>query len=290
MSQALEQDTDTDVEARARSMGWKPKEEYRGPTGAWRDAATFVSKGENDLPILRERLRKQEQDLAAIRKGQDDATNVVLDLTERLRTADERAYKKARERVLAEREQAVEAGDKSAFAAAERELAEIDETKPKPVTKPAPAAPAIAPEVLDWVKDNQWFETDGDMAEAARRIHGKLLKSQPHWSVAENLAEVTKRIRAAFPDNFPGDRAPDPDAATTDDAPPPNPRRAQPASVAASTPTAARPNPKSIDALFAALPPDEKAAFERYRKQIDSKPNAKPLTKEEWLRNSGVID
>ena len=43
----------SDIEQTARDMGWRPQEEFRGEASKWVDAQTFVSSGENFLPILR---------------------------------------------------------------------------------------------------------------------------------------------------------------------------------------------------------------------------------------------
>jgi hypothetical protein len=46
-----------DTEVRARTMGWVPKEEYKGNPDNWRDANEFVRRGEEILPIVQERNR-----------------------------------------------------------------------------------------------------------------------------------------------------------------------------------------------------------------------------------------
>ena len=57
-----------------------------------------------------------------------------------------------------------------------------------------------------------------------------------------------------------------------------NPRRSEPAAVAASSPSrgAQRTNPRSFDAI----PKESKDAFARYAKMMNGK--GAPLTKEEW--------
>ena len=47
-----------DIEARARAMGWRPQEEFNGDPAKWKPAEDFVAKGENDLPVLRENMRR----------------------------------------------------------------------------------------------------------------------------------------------------------------------------------------------------------------------------------------
>ena len=50
-------DENTDVEARARDMGWSPRDSWRGKAEDWIDAETFVKRGTEILPILRAKSR-----------------------------------------------------------------------------------------------------------------------------------------------------------------------------------------------------------------------------------------
>ena len=69
-----------DTEARARRMGWKPAEELRvAPRNGTLTAAEFLERGENDLPILRERLRSQDGQLIKMSKDLESATTVITD-------------------------------------------------------------------------------------------------------------------------------------------------------------------------------------------------------------------
>ena len=292
MSQALtetDEETgapaETDVETRARAMGWKPRDEYRGPAGAWRTAEVFVSKGENDLPILRESNRRMEQQIAAIKRGQEQAASVVLDMGERLRTADERAYKRAKERLEAEREQAVEAGDKKAWRTAEAELEQLKADAPKPApTRPAPVVDVPpAPEAVAWADSEPWFKTDPVLCGAAQDAHTRLLNSHPELTLAQNLARVSRTVRAMYPEKFAHEApAVPPEPAEPEE----NPRRSEASPVGSSSPT--RPlSPKSVEARWKALPQEGRDAFDRYKAVIAAKPGAKPLTKEEWLESVG---
>ena len=45
-----------EIEQKAKAMGWSPQEEFRGDPDKWIDAAKFVARGENIMPILKENL------------------------------------------------------------------------------------------------------------------------------------------------------------------------------------------------------------------------------------------
>ena len=52
-----------EVEVKARNMGWLEKDEFKGDPELWTDAAAFLERGENIMPILKERLDKMDKDL-----------------------------------------------------------------------------------------------------------------------------------------------------------------------------------------------------------------------------------
>lgn len=286
MSQALESDApvidapppaaDTDIETRARVMGWKPLEEYRGPPHAWRDAAAFVERGETELPIMRQQNRKLTQDVEKLREDQGHAVTLIRDLTDRFRTADQRAYDRARADILAERKAAVEAGDTAAFDRAEARLADTEKTAPKPVpTAPAANGAGVPVEVIEWSVDNPWFETDPTLKAVAMSYHNLLLAREPTLSLTANLAKVTAEVQRRYPDRFPAPGRKNGFREVPDEG---NPRRDQPGDVTSSS---APRTPTRADAKsFATLPADSKANFRRYKKMLEGK--GKPITEEEW--------
>ena len=286
MSAALSNQDDTiteggeqDIEARARAMGWKPQSEYRGPPAAWRDAATFVAKGENDLPIVRERLRHQNQAVEDLKRQNEEIRETLRYTSDMVRKSEERGYNRALAEAKAEREAAVDAGDRAAFRAAEAKITDLEKDKPKP--PPAATAPAsVPPEVQEWVEANPWFREDRELGAQADALHTSLQRRMPGLSLKENLARVTAAIKAANPEKFPAPtRAADSDPEVEPD--PDNPRRRGPPDVSSSSTPARRERPDAQ--TFNNLPEDSKAAFAKYSRQFkDTKPGWKPITKEEW--------
>lgn len=277
----------TDVEVRARAMGWKPQEEYRGPAAGWRDAEEFVRRGETELPVIRERYRATERKLAEVSGELKQATTVIADLTDRFRTSDERAYKRAKADLVRERDAAIETGDKAAVHRVDAEIAEVERTAPKPPAAPQPQPPAqpnsVHPEVLSWDARNPWYRHNPDMAQEAQAIHMRLLEREPTLTLTENLDRVTDAMRGLYPDRVTTARLNRPLGQRTNGAPesdpePENPRRQEAAAVSGSSAPRgpARPGARS----FEAMPSDSKAAFTKYSKAMDGK--GKPLTKDEW--------
>jgi len=177
---------------RASRMGWTDKDSYTGPPERWVDAKTFIERGETILPILKDRLRKQDDDLKGIR----------AELRQVIQTQGE-FERKTRERIQEEfderKRKAVEEADTEAYDAVHREE--------KTWQAAAPAAPVVAPggnEVLDaWKESNTWFEKDAELTEFADDLAGVITKREPHLAgTPELLKRITARTKAAFPAKF----------------------------------------------------------------------------------------
>lgn len=268
----------SDTEAQARRMGWVPREEFRGDVNNWRPAAEFLDRGMNLLPVLQQQYRSLEGKHSRLEGQYEQSQRTLMDLTERMRRTDERAYKRAMRDLEARRAQAVQNGDTEAFREVETEMSELRESAPPPAATqtergPAPAdqtppAPrpqqtqtVVPPEVERWVQDNQWFQTNAEARQDAIAIQQSIDQQYPHLSLTERLAKTRQKISAMHPALFE------------------NPRRSQPPAVGGSTPGGRPPvNPRGFDAM----PQESKQEYQRYLKVLDGK--GKPLTKEEWAQ------
>jgi hypothetical protein len=280
MSDTQTEERPADIEARARLMGWRPLEEFRGPAGAWKSAEEFVRRGEEDLPLVREHNRKLEARLLKVDADLADLRESSTYLADMSRTAAENAYKRGKAEAEAQRRAAVAAGDIASFDAAEAQIQALEAEKPKPLPKPTPAPAAqatIDPDAAAWAQRETWFNTDPVLKQAAIRLHGQLMQDEPGLTMTQNLERVSSGIRAMYPGKFANDTPPD------DAEPAENPRRSQPGPVSRSSAPSgpSRPKPRSFDAM----PDDSKKAYEKFARQIGAKAGAKPLTKEEWAEN-----
>lgn len=202
-----EQPAVNDVETRARAQGWVPKEEFRGPADKWRNADEFVRRGEEELPILRERSRTLERKLADIER--DHATRY-----QRLEKMTEVALTRQRQDLQARYEaamrDAVQSGDVQRYDALQqqryeavtdfdkRTRAQIEEPAAQPGTMPVHVQSAVE----RWTAQNTWFNTDPELNYAAQGVHVRLNREKPGLSIDENLAEVAKEMRRRFPEKF----------------------------------------------------------------------------------------
>lgn len=211
-----------DAEARARALGWRPKEQFTGDPERWLPADQFLQRGYESPGMMRQNLHRLTDEITAVknqnlelRQRVDESVQVVTDLTGLVRTADKRAYEKARQELLAEREKAVQTGDTDAFNKVDGNLRELEKTAPvEPTraasdpTKPLPSQPTPPgqqgqppAEARAFYARNPWYNSGmhNELAREADAIHVGLLTTRKDMNLEQNLAEVERRIQQFFP-------------------------------------------------------------------------------------------
>jgi NADH dehydrogenase/NADH:ubiquinone oxidoreductase subunit G len=182
-------------EARARRMGWKPQEEYKGKD-EWVDAETFIKKTEEEVPHLRKALKNTERTIQKLEKGMDA---VLAHQSRQLEDASKQAYAQAIKDIETRLGKAIEDGDTEAITKsikARDELRDQQLKAKKPVEQPR-GEPA---EVADWKARNTWFQDDPVLADAAAR-YTDILASQGK-SIIEQLEGAEKYVKETFPFKF----------------------------------------------------------------------------------------
>lgn len=208
------------VEERARRLGWVPEDQWRGRPGAWVPASQFLDRVLANRPIFEERLEQMERrhatETADLKQKIEESGEVLLEISERFKRADQAGYERARRQLEEEMESAVAEADTERFREAKGRLDSLK--PPEPAKQPAkddetPAkAPAAKPNpiVTEWVADNPWFNKDMVCHQMAEALHVELLRTHPHLSLRDNLDEVTRQVKERFPERFdnPRRRAP----------------------------------------------------------------------------------
>jgi hypothetical protein len=250
---------------RARRLGWRPEEEYSGKR-PWVPADRFIETAENELPVLRENLRRLDnlyvKETSALKTEIAEVKQVLTDFREFATRGEQRAYEKAKRELEEKRDVAVAHADTETFKATQKEIDELDKSvQPKKPVAEAVERPRIDPPdpaITSWIADNAWYTTDAELMEFAKAQDQFLIKTKPGLSVAERLEAVKNRTQKEFPDKFS------------------NPRREQASSVAEpGSQTPRRKTGKTYDDL----PAEAKIACDKFVKQI---PNYK---REDYLKD-----
>lgn len=222
----------------AKSMGWVPEENFRGDKSRWVDADTFVEKGMNDLPILRERLKSASNKI----------TTMESDFAE-FKTFHEKAVAAQYNRALADLEekqlQTVEQGDTDEYKRLEEEKQRLARERSTTAT-PATTQGQVLFE--NWKQDSAWYEKDDVLTTYSQGVADKIAAERPELKGTQGfLDEIDKRVREAFPDKFG------------------NTNRQSPAAVEAGGRAPAR-RPRGTRS-YENLPPDAKAACDKFVRQ-----------------------
>ena len=173
----VEQAEPVTIEGLAGEMGWRPKEDWKGDPDKWKPAHEYVRSTVDVNRKVVNRLKGVEDQLARVAR-----TSVSIT---------EREVAKERERLMQEREEAFDAGDRDAFVRAERELAKVVEVAPAPVPD----------ETHSFVERNaNWFQKDKEAtAWAINRTNELAATGLGH---ARQLAIVEREAKAMFPEFF----------------------------------------------------------------------------------------
>jgi len=286
-----------EIEQRARNMGWRPREEFRGDASRWLPAEEFVERGERMLPLLQERNRAADRQINDLQRQigeQGETLNVMLESTRR---AEQAGYRRAMQELYQQRARAVELGDTAAFQAVEqamRELGpppEVAQQQQQPRQQQANTDPVIQA----WVRQNPWF-TQNRMANVAMiAAMQEAERMNPTATTADHLMEAETEIRRRFPEHFPRPRngngvtprqqprqqvqqVREDEEDDVEEQPVRQPVRRQTSAVSRSSdsPPPRRPGARS----FEAMPQDVRSQYDRQRRMLEGK--GEPLTREEF--------
>lgn len=159
------------AEQEARTLGWVPKEEFRGDEERWIDADAFVERGRHIMPILQKNNEKLQQQLreesakrekleAAVKASQESLTA----MEEHFTAATKRQVEKARADLLAELKQAKTDGDVDSEVRLTDQLTQMREVLPEKKVaaeeKQVVVTPTDLPEVKAFKENNSWYGTD----------------------------------------------------------------------------------------------------------------------------------
>jgi hypothetical protein len=247
---------ESDFEARAREDGWMPEAEWKGDPAKWIPAEEFVKRGENFLPIVNAKLRKErertaklEADVNELREGNKQ----FLQFHEQTLAKERKEREQAIAELEAERKKAVTNGDGEAFDAADKEIKRLEAAR---ATAPSSSPPTPSPHVLKWKEENPWYDTDVGMTKLADRLSNALALEQPNLKGKPFLDKLSEMVKEVLPHKFQ------------------NPRREQ------STTESHERRPQSkTGRAYEDLPEEAKAACDKFVKTMPG------FTKEAYLKH-----
>jgi len=156
-------------EERARNMGWVPKEEFKGDPEKWVDHDIFLDRGDNIMPILKERMgalegkfEAQTAELAKTRKSLEKFVTYHKGTKKRM-------YEKAFKDLESQKRAAVEAGDAPAYdVLVQKEMQIVEEVQS--LEDEATKGDEESPLFPQFKVDNPWYGVDPEMTAYANAL------------------------------------------------------------------------------------------------------------------------
>lgn len=207
-------ETKPDEEAEATRMGWAPKDKFRGDPEKWVDAKTFVERGKNMIPLLKENLERMSTKYGAMETELKEVKKTASEFLEFSRKSEERAYQRAKKEydrevatLKVKMKAAVKSGDSDAYEELEAtmntlEAPEKPETPAKDETRKETKNTDETPELKAWMENNKWFNADKRMTKYAISVEADIAAENPGKNQAEILELISDEVKTRFPEKF----------------------------------------------------------------------------------------
>jgi len=201
--------TPPEIEAEARRMGWRPKDEWEGDDSNWMEADRFVER-QNKLrgiadPRLKEENERLQREVRALKDEQAETRQTLDDFKGWRDKAEKTMYERALKDIQDRQRAAVESGDTDAFDAAAKDQADLmKEATAKPETKQTKQVnPDDVPAFKDWSKENKWYGRDYELTDYANRIAPMIARNESlGGDDPDYYARITEEVAKKYPEKF----------------------------------------------------------------------------------------
>jgi hypothetical protein len=236
-----------DVETEALTLGWVPKEQFRGDPEKWTDAETFVTRGKEIMPILRknnERLLGEVDGLkgtvSQLQASLKEASESMEEFRQYHNDTAKRAYEQALRDLRVQKVAAIKEGDAERVVEIDEAVLALNADAPKPLKKteaaaPPPPAPPVHPDFATWERENQVWLQDQTKQAYAQSIATFVRSQNPNLIGRAFLDKITEAVEEKFAGPAPK-----------------------------SSVEGGRSEPRSAEKSYSKLPPDAQAACDRF--------------------------
>lgn len=168
----------------AKTMGWRPKEEFKGDPNLWKPADEYIRAGG-------EIQRGQSRELKDLRTTMDNIARTNAAIVQSTIAAE-------REKLVNKYNQAVEDGDGQQIWKITQDINKLNGEEQKLVAPP-PAPPP--PEAQSWVQRNEWFNRDPLARDLALNVAERYARAG--HSSEDQLAAAEREVKKQYPHLFP---------------------------------------------------------------------------------------
>ena len=176
------------VEELATKLGWKP--DHAGDSFV--DAETYILRSRE----IQDSMRDHNRDLKAQLNGLQDSVEALKLHNERVYKAEVTKLQAKLDKLNNDRDAAIELADKDAVKQLDGQIEAVKKNLSEPV--PQSKTTSSNPVYDDWVKDNQWYVTDKDMASFADTV-----AQQYQGAPADRVYSlVRQKVAEVWPEKF----------------------------------------------------------------------------------------
>jgi len=169
------------VEKLATEIGWRPDGDL--------DAKAYILKSKDIQTTMRNHIKEQKDQLT----GLGTAVKELKTHNERVFKAEVKQLKSELSELKAKKKDAIEEGDVDAVGKLDDEIDGVKEAMVKPVE-----TETGNPEFDDWIKDNDWYAKDQEMAKYA----DKIADDNAGAPFKRVTALIGRKVKEMFPDKF----------------------------------------------------------------------------------------
>lgn len=188
-------------EEEAKTMGWVPKENFKGDPSNWTDARKFVEKGETELPLLKSRVRDYDVTLKQARDHMSKQSKTLEEQAKRIEFLQDLVLKNKDSELARREETAFEEQDKKEYERIKKERQDLYkaqsqfDVKKENIQKTDNYA---SPAIMEWIDKNPWYMRDKQKTEDATALYRSILQYNPGITEREALDRLTKKCSKLF--------------------------------------------------------------------------------------------
>lgn len=183
---------------KARTLGWKPLEEFKGDPGEWVDAKEFVGR-----QSLFDKIKSLKDELRSQRQSFDTDMQQIKGYVQQMSKVE---YDKAVRQIKQERRAAVEERDVEAVEQFDEQLKQVEQARINMPDPKAQQTQRMAQEVQEqftaWKDKNSWYQEDHELRQEADSLGTGYGAKNPNKSPADVMDYVERTIKKLYPERF----------------------------------------------------------------------------------------
>ncbi len=212
------EEVDSAIVEEATTLGWVPKDKWKGKESDWSPADEFVEKGRHVLPILAENNKRlkgelltRDQKIATLESAVANSEKAIAALEKHFTAATKAQVAQAKKDLIEQIKIARESGDvEGEFTLLEQlDSVKVDEKAATATQSKKEEAPSkkddnsqfLTPEIIQWGKDNPWYETDKKMRKSMDRTCEDL-RDEGETSTGVEFLEKARKLMERRMDYF----------------------------------------------------------------------------------------